>query len=381
MKAMILAAGKGTRVRPLTYEIPKPMIPLMGKPLMAYLVEHLARHEVREIMVNVAHLHERIEGYFGDGAQYGVSIGYSFEGYCKDNGDIVPQPLGSAGGMRKIQDFGGFFDETTIVICGDAVIDLDLAAVLAQHRAQGALATVVTTPVAWDKVSSYGIVVNDETGRVTSFQEKPERAAACSNQASTGIYLFEPEVLDLIPSGVEFDIGSQLFPLLVEKGLPFYAQAHRFDWVDIGTVSDYWSVMQAIMAGKLAGMAIPGRALAGGVHCGLNVRIDWTDTVIEGPVYIGSGTSIEAGVHIVGPCWIGSGCRVLAGAKITRSIVFDYTRIAGDADLHELVVFREYKVDRSGEIAHAAESPGQWGNARDRRRQGRNKPRVLAVAA
>ena len=381
MKAMILAAGKGTRVQPLTYGLPKPMIPLMGKPVMAYLVEHLARHGVREIMVNVAHLHEKIEEYFGDGQQFGVEIGYSFEGYSTSDGRIVPKPLGSAGGMRKIEDFSGFFDDTTIVLCGDAVIDLDITAAVAEHRAKGALATVITKEVPWDKVQSYGVVTTDETGRITLFQEKPSRETAMSNRASTGIYIFEPEALALIPSGVEFDIGSQLFPRMVEQGLPFYAQTRQFDWVDIGTVADYWSVMQSVMAGGVKGMALPGREIAPGIHCGLNTHIDWEGTVIEGPVYIGSGTHIEAGSRIVGPCWIGSGCRVLTGAKVVRSVVFDYTRVSSDAELVELIVFREYSVDREGEISHAGDLQDIWGNARDRRANRREgKPALVFTA-
>lgn len=371
MKAMILAAGKGTRVQPLTYELPKPMIPLAGKPVMAYLIEHLARHGVDGIMVNVAHLHQKIEDYFGDGQQYGVQIGYSFEGYSTSDGRIVPKPLGSAGGMKKIQEFSGFFDETTIVLCGDAAIDLDITAAVAEHRARGALATVITKEVPWEKVSSYGVVIADQEGRVTSFQEKPSRDAARSNCASTGIYIFEPAALDLIPAGVEFDIGSQLFPLMVEKGLPFYAQTCQFNWIDIGTVADYWSVMQSIMTGEVSGLALPGREIAPGIYSGLNTRIDWEGTVIEGPVYIGSGTHIEAGARISGPCWIGSGCRVRAGAKITRSVLFDYTRVSSNVELSELIVFRDYSVDRNGKISHVKDFSDLWGNARDRRMRSR----------
>lgn len=159
MKAMILAAGKGTRVRPLTYELPKPMIPVLGKPVMAYLIEHLAKYGISEIMVNVSYLHEKIEEYFGEGNQFGVQIGYSFEGYIDNNGAVVPKPLGSAGGMRKIQEFGGFFDQTTLVLCGDALIDLDLHAALAEHKEKGALASIITKEVPADKVSNYGIAV------------------------------------------------------------------------------------------------------------------------------------------------------------------------------------------------------------------------------
>ena len=378
MKAMILAAGKGTRVQPLTYELPKPMIPLAGKPVMAYLIEHLARHGVGEIMVNVAYLHEKIEDYFGDGQQYGVQIGYSFEGYSTSDGSVVPKPLGSAGGMKKIQQFSSFFDETTIVLCGDAVIDLDITAAVAEHRARGALATVITKEVPWDKVSSYGVVIADQEGRVTSFQEKPSREEARSNCASTGIYIFEPAALDLIPPDVDFDIGSELFPRMVERGLPFFAQTHKFNWVDIGTVSDYWSVMQQLLTGEVKGLELPGREVAPGIFCGLNTRIDWEGTVIEGPVYIGSGTHIEAGAHIIGPCWIGSSCRILSGARIERSVLFDYTRLSRNASLSELIVFRDYSVNRAGKISHVSDFNDLWGNARDRR--ARSREELAAVA-
>ena len=323
-------------------------------------------------MVNVAYLHQKIEDYFGDGQQYGVQIGYSFEGYSTSDGRIVPRALGSAGGMKKIQQFSGFFDTTTIVLCGDAVIDLDITAALAAHRAKGAIATVITKEVPWNKVSSYGIVISDDDGRVTSFQEKPSRETALSNCASTGIYIFEPEALDLIPPDVEFDIGSELFPLMVEKGLPFYAHTSRFNWVDIGTVADYWAVTQSILTGEVAGLALPGREIAPGVFSGLNTCIEWEGTVIEGPVYIGTGTHIEAGAHIVGPCWIGSGCRVLSGARITRSVIFDYTRVSRRAELSELIVFRDYCVDRNGKISHCNDFSDLWGNARDRRARSRD---------
>ena len=366
---MILAAGKGTRVRPLTYDLPKPMIPILGKPVMAYLIEHLAKHGIRDIMVNVAYLHERIEDYFGEGHEFSVQIGYSFEGHSNDQGEVIPQPLGSAGGMKKVQEFGGFFDDTTIVLCGDALIDLDITAALREHRAKGALATVITKEVPWDKVSSYGVVVADEDGRIRNFQEKPASHEAHSNLASTGIYIFEPAVIDLIPSGKEFDIGSQLFPLMAEKGLPFYMQNCTFDWIDIGSVTDYWAVLQSVLKGELKQTQLPGKQIADGVWAGLNTRIEWEGTIIEGPVYIGSGTHIEAGSKIIGPAWIGHGSRVHAGAEIIRSILFEYTRISPHARIEELIVFKQYCVDRAGTIHHVAESGNIWGNARDRRCQ------------
>jgi mannose-1-phosphate guanylyltransferase len=374
MKAMILAAGKGTRVRPLTYDLPKPMIPVLGKPVMAYLIEHLAKNGVTEIMVNVAHLHEKIEDYFGEGEQFGVQIGYSFEGYTKEDGEVVAVPIGSAGGMKKIQEFGGFFDDTTIVLCGDALIDLDLKAALLEHRRKGAMATVITKEVPWDKVSSYGVVVTDKEGRITQFQEKPKQEEALSNFISTGIYIFEPEVLDLIPSGTEFDIGSQLFPLLVEKGLPFYAQGRPFNWLDIGSVSDYWEVLQNVLTGEVNHMDVPGIQIEPGVWTGLNTSIDWKGTTIKGPVYIGSGVQIEAGSTIIGPTWIGHGSHICEGAEVVRSVLFEYTRVLNDVTLQEMIVFKDYSIDRAGQMKHSSEySSDEWLNARDRRRSRRKE--------
>lgn len=365
MKAMILAAGRGTRVRPLTYELPKPMIPILGKPVLEYLIEYLARHGVREIMINVSYLHEKIEQYFGDGRRFGVQIGYSFEGTMV-NGVVVPQPVGSAGGLRKIQDFSGFFDDTTLVLCGDAIVDLDLGAALLEHRRSGAEASLVVKAVRPEQVADYGIVVTDGGGRITSFQEKPAPSAALSRWASTGIYLFEPSVLEQIPSGRSFDIGSDLFPLLVQRGLPFYAQKRDFNWIDIGKVSDYWSVLQRVMQGDVADFSMPGRQIRDGVWAGLNTRIDWNGTVVRGPVYIGSGCEIEAGVTIIGPTWIGSGSRVCAGSRLSRSVLFDYTCVQQAGEFDDMIVCGNYAADRHGNSVHVAEARGRqtWRDAR-----------------
>jgi mannose-1-phosphate guanylyltransferase len=373
MKAMILAAGKGTRVRPLTYDLPKPMIPILGKPVMAYIIEHLAKYGINEIMVNVSYLHEKIEDYFGEGHQYGVQIGYSFEGYTKDSGEVVAQALGSAGGMKKIQQFGGFFDDTTIVLCGDAIINLDIKSALFEHRRKGALASVICREVPWDKVESYGVVVSEKDGKIKQFQEKPKQEDALSNFVSTGIYIFEPEVLNLIPADTVFDIGSELFPLLVEKGLPFYAQNRTFSWIDIGSVKDYWEVSQSVLMGEVAHMDVPGMQLTDGVWVGLNTSIDWEGTTIEGPVYIGSNCKIEAGSTIIGPTWIGHGSHICAGASVVRSVLFEYTRVLPDVNLDEMIVFKEYSVNRAGEMRHVSEYASvEWTNARDRR----NKRRI-----
>lgn len=364
-KGMILAAGQGTRVRPLTNDIPKAMVPILGKPVMEYLIEHLARYGIREIMVNVAFHHDRIEQYFGNGSRWGVQIGYSYEG-VREHGDVAPRPLGSAGGMRKIQDFGGFFDTTTMVLCGDALIDLDIGAALHEHRSHQAQASVVTLDVPREDVKNYGIVVADEEGRVQSFQEKPAPADAKSTLASTGIYIFEPSVLDRIPPGRSFDIGSELFPQLVADKVPFFAQNRFFNWIDIGRVSDYWSVLQRVLRGEVAELNIPGKELRPGVWAGLNTSVDWDQVHIQGPVYIGSGVRIEAGVRIVGPAWIGHGSVLRQGAIVTRCVLLEYTRISAGMRFDEMIVSPEYCVDRHG-VTHYQGDDGtqlRWGDAR-----------------
>jgi mannose-1-phosphate guanylyltransferase len=364
-KGMILAAGQGTRVRPLTKDLPKPMVPVLGKPLMEYLIEHLARHGITEIMVNVAYHHQKIERYFGDGHRWGVEIGYSYEGVL-DHGDILPRPMGSAGGMRRIQDFSGFFDDTTLVMCGDALIDLDIGAALYEHKSKKAIASVVTLDVPLQDVQSYGIVVASPEGQIQSFQEKPLPAEAKSTLASTGIYIFEPEVLNLIPSGTVYDIGSQLFPQLVAQKLPFFAQNRFFNWIDIGRVSDYWSVLQRVLRGEVAEMDMPGRELRPGIWVGINTSIPWDQVTIEGPVYIGSSVRIEPGAKIIGPTWIGHGSHILAGAQVERSILFEYTRVPVGMHFKEMIVSPNYCVDRAGHTLYRGDDTSElrWGDAR-----------------
>jgi mannose-1-phosphate guanylyltransferase len=381
MKAMILAAGKGTRVQPLTYEMPKPMIPILGKPVMEYLVEHLVKYGIKDIMVNVSYLHEKIESYFGEGQRFGARIGYSFEGYTNDKGEVMPKPIGSAGGMKKIQEFGGFFDETTLVICGDALIDLDIQSALFEHRRKGAKVSIITKEVPLEKVSEYGMVVADKDGRVQSFQEKPKKEDALSTLASTGIYIIEPEIIDLIPVDQPFDIGSELFPLLVEKGVPFFAQNRFFNWIDIGNIKDFWAVQQSVLSGEVAHMTVPGTKIADELWVGLNVRIDWNGTKIEGPVYIGSGTEIEAGSTIIGPTWIGHGSKICSGSVVEKCIFFEYTRVQPDSEMSELVVYNDYSVTRDGKISHITDSKdAAWRDARDRRSKARPAVKLVESA-
>ena len=227
-------------------------------------------------------------------------------------------------------------------------------------------ASVITLEVPNDQVKNYGIVVADKEGRVTSFQEKPSPEEAKSNLASTGIYIFEPQVLDLIPPGREFDIGSELFPLLAEKGLPFYAQSRYFNWIDIGRVSDYWAVCMRVLRGEVAQMDMPGTEVRPGVWVGLGTRVDWDTVNITGPVYIGSGTEVESGVTIEGPAWIGHGSRLRKNSKVVRSVLFEYTRLSEGGVFFEVVASPQYCVDRNGKTTYQGDETTslRWGDAR-----------------
>jgi mannose-1-phosphate guanylyltransferase len=346
-------------VRPITHTTPKPMIPILQKPVMEFLLELLRQHGFNEIMVNVSHLAEEIENYFRDGQRFGVQIAYSFEGRIED-GELIGEAIGSAGGLKRIQDFQPFFDDTFVVLCGDALIDLDLSEAVRRHRAKGAMASLITKRVPADEVSSYGVVVTDEDGRVLSFQEKPAVEEAASDMINTGIYIFEPEVLDYIPSGETFDIGSDLFPKLVAAGAPFYALPMEFEWVDIGKVPDYWQAIRSVLQGDVRQVQIPGIEVRPGIYTGLNVAADWDKIHVEGPIYVGGMTRIEDGATIIGPAMIGPSCHICEGATIDNSIIFDYSRIGPGVRLVEKLVFGRYCVDRNGDHFDLQEAALDW---------------------
>jgi mannose-1-phosphate guanylyltransferase len=347
MKAMILAAGKGTRVRPLTYTIPKPMIPILGKPLIAFLIELLRQHRFDQIMINTSHLANEIERYIGDGQLFGVDVAYSFEGRIVD-GDLLAEPLGTAGGMRKIQDFAAFFDDTFVVLCGDGLIDLNLTDAVRWHREKGSIATVITKSISREKIASHGVVVTDENSRVRIFQVKPDVDEALSNIADTGIYIFEPEVFDYIPSGVEYDITSQLFQNLLKCNAPFYGVEMDFEWIDIGNTPNYWLATCNMLRGEIKNVRIPGQEVAPGIYVGLGVMVNWDKVDIQGPAYIGGMTRIENGARIIGPSVIGQNCWICNGATIDSSVIFEYTRAMEGVRLIDKLVFGPYCVDKTG---------------------------------
>jgi len=359
MKAMILAAGKGTRLQPLTNYLPKPMLTLLGRPVLDSIIELLAGHGIRDIIINTSHLASEIENYFRDGSGRGMNIAYSFEGHLEGD-TLQTRALGSAGGMRKIQEFSGFFDDTFIVLCGDALIDLDINAAVAEHRRRGALATLVMKDVPRDEVYKYGVVATDSSGRVTAFQEKPDPGDAVSTTVNTGIYIFEPEIFEHIPAGCEYDIGGQLFPDLVSKGLPFYGTTLPFQWLDIGTLADYWHANRLLMNAGYHGYTLPGREILPGVRTGNHVRANWDRIEIEGPVIIANGSAIGDGARITGPTYIGTNCVIEPGARISECLLNDYTRVRAPARLSGQIVSPGFCVQPDGAFVDCTTTDLGW---------------------
>ncbi|MFM1843487.1 MAG: mannose-phosphate guanyltransferase, partial [Cyanobacteriota bacterium] len=227
-------------------------------------------------------------------------------------------------------------------------------------REQGAIATIITKSVPKQLVSSYGVVVTDETGRIVKFQEKPAVEDALSTQINTGIYIFEPEVIDYIPSGQEYDLGGDLFPQLVEKGLPFYAVNMDFEWVDIGKVPDYWQAIRGVLSREIKNVEIPGIEVKPGVYTGINVAANWDKIDVQGPVYIGGMTRIEDGATIIGPAMIGPSCLICSGSVVDNSVIFEYSRLGPGARLVDKLVFGRYCVDKTGAAIDVQAAALDW---------------------
>ncbi len=336
MKAMILAAGLGTRLRPLTEEISKPMIPIVNRPVMEHIVELLARHGFREIYVNVHYYHEAITQHFGDGSKWGVSMTYSYE----------EELLGTAGGVKKLEKELG--EGTFLVISGDALTDLDLTKLLEFHRAHGGVATLVLTHV--EDPSKYGVVLTDEESRVVEFQEKPSRKEARSNMANSGIYAFEPRVLEMIPPWQFYDFGSQLFPRFLTEGVAFYGYTHDDYWNDVGSMEEYKKGNFDALAGRV-------KVHISGVRIGEDVWIG-DETVIEegvvmvGPVCIGAHCQVKKGARLFGPLIVGDRTVIDEGAVLYRGIKWGDGYIGKDAHLMDAIVGWEAEIgDRAALLA------------------------------
>jgi mannose-1-phosphate guanylyltransferase len=313
MKAMVLAAGLGTRLRPLTYEISKPMVPVLDRPVMAHILDLLHRHGIDEVVANLHYFPAPIRAYFGD------RISYSLE----------EELLGTAGGVRNCRDFFG--DGPFLVISGDALTDIDLGALARRHEEAGGIATLAVKKVS--DTREYGVVLHDRDGRITGFQEKPAPDEALSDLGNCGIYVFEPEIFDYFPERPFVDWAQDVFPALLEHDVPFFIHEVREYWNDVGSLAELRSGTFDALRGELrldidGEEAAPGVILAGGTDGGLPDGVE-----VEGPVWIGREAHIGAGARLTGPVVVGDGARVGAGAQLRESIVFPGTEIANGAIL------------------------------------------------
>lgn len=297
MKAMIMAAGIGTRLRPLTNVMPKPMIPVVNRPVMEYGVMLLRQHGVTDIIANTHYCPERITGYFGDGGKWAVSMNFSYEEELK----------GTAGGVRNN---AWFLDETFAVVSGDALTDINLSEMLAFHKASGALVTLALKQV--EEVSQYGVTIFNEEKRITGFQEKPAEEEALSNLANTGIYIFEPEIFNFIPEGF-YDFGKDLFPRLVEEKERIYGYVTESYWSDVGSHRVYVKSNRDVLSGGLAGLEYDFCRTGKNFIKGKNILMDDL-TVIGDNVTVGDDTSLRAAIVLDGAV-IGRGC-VIDGAVV-----------------------------------------------------------------
>ena len=332
MKAMVLAAGKGTRLAPLTDELPKPMAPVVNKPVIEHVFELLAGARVKEVYVNVSHLSDVILGHYGEKTHIeDMQINFCHE----------EQLMGTAGGVKRL---ARHFSETFVVIMGDALTDVDVQSMVAFHKKNKALATLALVPVS--DPSRYGVVELDSEGSIRRFQEKPEPGHAISNLANTGIYVLEPEVLDYIPEDTFFDFAQDVFPRLLEAGERFMGYEGNFYWLDIGTLQAYRAAQYDVLSGKVC-VEIPGYQMGENLWVDTGVEIHPT-AVFEGHSVIGGGTVIEQKATLVGDTIVGSGCRVHPESTVKRSILFPNSHIGEGSCVEDCIVGPDYEV-RPGE--------------------------------
>jgi NDP-sugar pyrophosphorylase family protein len=321
MKAMVLAAGVGSRLDPLTRATPKPMVPIVNTPVIGHIVELLRTHGFQEIIINLHYLGDQIKEYLGDGSRFDVRITYSEE----------DQLWGDAGSIKRVEKF---FDDTFLVIGGDDLADMDLTRLVKTHREKRALATIALSLV--DDPSEYGIVLLNERGRITRFLEKPKGEVIFSNTANTGVYVFEPEVLELIPRGTHYMLGNTLFPLLLSQKRPIYGHLTSSYWRDVGSLDQYRQAHYDCLEGRV-NIKIPLSQQRKFVWIGDGVEIDPT-AEIGYPVAIGHHCRVGPGARILENTVLGEYCVVQKNAVLRQSILWDGATVGEQTILERCVV-------------------------------------------
>ncbi|XVQ15341.1 sugar phosphate nucleotidyltransferase [Spirillospora sp. CA-255316] len=338
MKAVVMAGGEGTRLRPMTANQPKPLLPLVNRPIMEHVLRLLRRHGFDETVVTVQFLAALIRNYFGDGEELGMSLSYATE-------EI---PLGTAGSVRNAAE--ALRDDRFLVISGDALTDIDLTDMVRFHRDNGALVTIglkrVPDPL------EFGIIIVDDEGRIQRFLEKPTWGQVFSDTVNTGIYVMEPEVLDHVAEGTAVDWSGEVFPKLLAEGAPLYGYVADCYWEDVGTHASYMKA-QADMLSGLVDIDLDGFELSPGVWVGEGAEVD-ADAVLKGPLYVGDYAKVEAGVELREFTVLGSNVVVKEGAFLHRAVVHDNVFIAPSTNLRGCVIGKNTDIMSGARVEEGA---------------------------
>ncbi len=322
MKAVVMAGGEGSRLRPITANHPKPLVPVVNRPIMEHILLLLKAQGITQVVATVYYLADAIEGYFGDGSDLGVGIVYSQE----------DTPLGTAGSVKQAEEY--LQDGTFIIISGDALTDVNLLPALEFHRSKSALATIILARV--PNPLEFGVVITREDGRITRFLEKPSWSEVFSDTVNTGMYILEPEVFEYIPPGKPYDFSQDLFPLLLKEGKPLYGYVMHEYWSDIGSLQQYREAHQDLLNGKVQ-LPPPGMEVIPGVWQGAGTQVDPSAQIVP-PVCIGRNCRIKRNA-VIGPYTVlGDNCIVEPDALVVRSIVWDSTYIGRACNIQGAVI-------------------------------------------
>ncbi len=349
MKAVVLAGGEGTRLKPLTQRRPKPLIPIAGRPCIDFVIRSLTASGFREIVITTAYMSDRLIQSIGDGLDYNASILYSFEG----------NPAGTAGAVRRVANFIG---ETFVVAMGDVVADVDFRAMYEFHRERGGVATIALTRVT--DPTQYGIAAVDSRGRIMKFKEKPSREEAFSDLANAGIYVLEPEVLELIPPDQPFDFAKDVFPRLLAKGMPVYGKELEGVWMDVGRPRDLWRASMEVIRREGKPVSLPGVASEGPLIVQAGAAVEEGAT-LRGPVFLAAGSRVGKGCTVSSAC-LYSGASVDEGASVTNSVVFEQSRIGARSEVLDSVVAQGCEVEEDVRLVGSLIGDGMRVKSRSR---------------
>ena len=321
MKAVVMAGGEGSRLRPLTVTRPKPMVPIVGRPVMEHILNLLKTHGITDVVVTVQYMASAIEDYFGDGTQFGMNIAYSRE----------EVPLGTAGSVKNAEEL---LDEPFLVISGDALTDFNLTEIINYHTQRKAMATITLAHV--PNPLEFGVIITDDNGHIRQFLEKPSWGEVFSDTINTGIYVLDPKIFGYFERDKPFDFSQELFPMMLKKGDPIYGFTSEGYWCDVGNLAEYMRANADVLQGKV-NVELPGTDLGGGVWAEDGVEIA-PDAQLFGPIFLGHDCKVKNGVVIHGPSAVGHYTIVDDRAQVDRSVVWNNSYIGERTELRGALV-------------------------------------------